>query len=383
MPTATKTAVVDAIRKGAYDYLAKPFEKAELLLAIRKAEERERLARENRTLKESLRSDASFDNIVARSEVMHAIFRTVRKVAAFKSTVLVTGESGTGKELIARAVHFASPRADKPFVAVNCGAIPETLLESELFGHVKGAFTDASRAKPGLFEEADGGTIFLDEIGALPLALQVKILRVLQEDEVRRVGDTRETPIDVRVVAATLDDLATMVDEGEFREDLFYRLNVIPLQLPPLRDRKDDIPLLCDHFLARYNQALGTAVAGYTPDALEALVGYHWPGNVRQLQNVIERAMVLCESERIGLDDLPPRVRDDRHGAGGLHSAVADQVDEDDLSIKKHTRTLERELIRRALVKTGGNRTHAAKLLELSHRALLYKIKDYELRDVK
>jgi len=376
-----KEATLDAIRRGAYDYIAKPFNRAELLLTIRKAEERERLARENQTLREALRGDVTFENIVARSEVMHEIFRTIRKVADFRSTILITGESGTGKELVARAIHFQSNRKDATFVPVNCGAIPESLLESELFGHVKGAFTDATRSKPGLFEEADGGTLFLDEIGSLPMSLQVKLLRVLQEHEIRRVGDTKPISVDVRVIAAGIEDLGELVERDEFREDLYYRLNVIPIHVPPLRERREDIQLLTEHFLDLYNDRLGTNIRAVSADAMQAITDYHWPGNVRQLQNVIERAVVLCEGNVIEPEDLPPRVRD--ADTDRLPPIVAEHIDEDDLSVKKASRALEKELIRRALIKTGGNRTHASKLLELSHRALLYKIKDYELRDVK
>jgi len=374
---------LEAIRLGAYDYIAKPFKRDELLLTLRKAEEREQLVRENTALKETLQRAAGFENIIARSDVMHEVFRTLRKVAGFNSTVLIQGESGTGKELIARAIHVQSQRRDHPFVAVNCGAIPDTLLESELFGHVKGAFTDASHAKAGLFEEAHRGTLLLDEIGELPLPLQVKLLRVLQEGELRRVGDTRARPIDVRVIAAGIDDLGELVKQGEFREDLFYRLNVIPIHLPPLRERRDDIPLLTEHFLERNNQRLGTRLRAFSADAMQALCDYHWPGNVRQLQNIIERAMVLSEGSIIELSDLPPKIRQAVGEPGPDAMRSVPFLSEDDLSIKRATRLLERYLITRALQRTQGNRTKAAKLVELSHRALLYKIKDYELQDVK
>ncbi len=376
-------AALTAIRRGAYDYLPKPFTRGELLLTLRKAEERERLVRENTSLREALKEEASFDNIIARSEIMHAVFRTIRKVANFKSTVLISGESGTGKELVAQAIHVHSGRRHQPFIPVNCGAIPEQLLESELFGHVKGAFTDASRSKAGLFEEADRGTLFLDEVGALPLSLQVKLLRVLQEGEIRRVGDNNTIPIDVRIVAAGIDDLDEVVRRGDFREDLYYRLNVIPIALPPLRERGEDIPLLANHFLVSLNERLGTKVRAIAPDAMDALTAFHWPGNVRQLQNILERALVLRESDVIKLADLPPRIAHPTPPHGKTATSLEAFISDDELSVKKATRALESELIRRALIKTSGNRTQAAKLLELSHRALLYKIKDFELQNVK
>jgi two-component system response regulator AtoC len=301
---------------------------------------------------------------------MRVVFRTLEKVADYKTTVLIEGESGTGKELVARALHERSSRASRSFVAVNCGAIPGTLLESELFGHKRGAFTDASSDKRGLFEEADGGTLFLDEIGELPLALQVKLLRALQEGIIRRLGDTRDVKIDVRVVAATVRDLGLEVKEGRFREDLYYRLNVLPLRVPPLRERREDIPLLVEHFLVKNNARLGTKMRGVSPRAHKLLLEYPWPGNVRELENTVERSVVLAEGDTLDEADLPERLR-----AG--KDAVQATLDAGELSIKKTTRVIEETLIRRALDKTRGNRTAAAKLLEISHRALLYKIKDY------
>jgi two-component system response regulator AtoC len=301
---------------------------------------------------------------------MRRVFEIIQKVADYKSTVLIAGESGTGKEMVAKALHTESTRRDKPFITVNCGAIPENLLESELFGHVKGAFTDASRDKKGLFEDADTGTLFLDEIGDLPLALQVKLLRVLQQSEIRRVGDNRTRPIDVRVVAASLHELADLVRLGRFREDLFYRLNVLPINLPPLRERREDIPLLVEHFVARYNAIMGNRIHGVSPQAMAMLTDYHWPGNVRELENVIERAMVLSETDVITVDSLPENLQQRPESLDALFQS-------DDLSIKKATRAIEQLLIRKALQETGGNRTAAARILELSHRALLYKIKEY------
>jgi two-component system response regulator AtoC len=363
---------IEAMKLGAYDYISKPFKTDEIVLTLKKAEERERLKRENVFLKEQIKKEYSFENFVGKSERMLGIFEMIKKIADYKSTVLISGDSGTGKELVARGVHSNSSRADNPFIAVNCGAIPENLLESELFGHVKGAFTDATRNKVGLFEEADKGTIFLDEIGELPLILQVKLLRVLQDEEIRRVGDTKAIKIDVRVIAATTKDLEKEVREGKFRDDLYYRLNVLPVSLPTLRERKEDIPLLVEHFIQRFNERLGMSVAGISQDALDVLVNFGWRGNVRQLENTIERSMIFVQGDKIELNDLPGDIRDASE-EGRLF------LDGSELSIKRSSRLLERELIKKALQKTNGNRTQAAKLLEISHRALLYKIKEYEV----
>jgi two-component system response regulator AtoC len=374
----SKEIAIEAMKRGAYDYLSKPFEAEEVLLLLRKAEERERLFRENVTLRRQLRSggqepETGLGEMVAKSGRMTDLFRTIRKIAEFKTTVLVGGESGTGKELVARAIHRLSPRSEGQFIAVNCGAIPATLLESELFGHRKGAFTDATRDRKGLFEEADGGTLFLDEIGELPLGLQVKLLRVLQEEEIRRLGDTQDLKVDVRVVAATARDLASEVKRGAFREDLYYRLNVLSIQLPPLRERREDIPLLVEHFIQRMNARMALNVTGTTSEAMRILIEAEWPGNVRELENTVERAMVLTEGDQIDLDSLPERLRE----PAGRAVPTPVPVSDDDLSIKRASRRAEEDLIRRALIRTGGNRTRAAELLEISHRALLYKIKEY------
>ncbi|MBP1725346.1 MAG: histidine kinase [Deltaproteobacteria bacterium] len=369
----TLDTAIDAMKRGAYDYVSKPFKADEILLTLRKAEERERLRRENRRLQQSIQERYSFANMIGRSPAMQEIFATITKVAEYKTTVLVTGESGTGKELIARAIHYHSPRANKPLVTVNCGAIPESLLESELFGHRKGAFTDAIRDKRGLFEEADGGSIFLDEIGELPRSLQVKLLRVLQEEEIKRLGDTRSIKIDVRVLAATTKDLAGEVKAGHFRDDLFYRINVLQVTVPPLRERAGDLGLLIQHFVDKTAKRLGLQVNQVDPAVLRALQRYVWPGNVRELENVIERAMVMAGGRTIELEDLPPALQEAQAQTSPL------LPDDGALSIKEASRRLERELIRRALEKTGGNRTQAAKLLEISHPALLYKIKEYGL----
>ena len=361
---------LEAMKAGAYDYLSKPFKHDEVLLVLRKAEEREALRRENRALKEAVRKQHQLGEMLGKSDAMQKVFRITEKVAAYTTTVLLSGPSGTGKELVARGIHQLSPRAGKPFVAVNCGAIPEALMESELFGHKRGAFTDASSDKRGLFEEAHHGTLFLDEVGELPLSLQVKLLRALQEGTVRRLGETKDVQVDVRVIAATVRDLSIEVKEGRFREDLYYRLNVLQIALPPLRDRAGDLPLLVDHFLEKYNARLGTRTRGVSPDALKLMVRYSWPGNVRELENMIERAVVLAEGDLLTVDDLPERLR-------AKEDPVALTLSGAELSIKHTTRVIEETLIRRALERTGGNRTAAARLLEISHRALLYKIKDY------
>jgi two-component system response regulator AtoC len=306
---------------------------------------------------------------------MQDIFRTISKVSDYKTTVLVTGESGVGKELVARAIHRRSGRRGGPFIAVNCGAIPENLLESELFGHKKGAFTDAIADRRGLFEDASTGTLFLDEIGELPLGLQVKLLRVLEDEQIRRLGETRDVKVDVRIVAATHRDLQAETKAGRFREDLFYRLNVLPIHIPPLRERREDVPLLIEHFVARNNTRLRSNIVGIDSEARRLLFEYGWPGNVRELENTIERAMVLAEGDQIVVGDLPERIRD-------AQDSVQMQLSSGELSVKKTTRIIEEILIRRALQKTRGNRTRAADLLEISHRALLYKIKDYRITDL-
>lgn len=377
----SRDVAIEAMKCGAYDYISKPFEADELVLLLRKAEERERLFHENQTLQRQIQEvglspEGTLGDLVAHSLCMVNLIRTVKKIAEFKTTVLIGGESGTGKELIARAIHRLSPRAQGAFIALNCGAIPESLLESELFGHRKGAFTDAHRDRKGLFEEANGGTLFLDEIGELPLVLQVKLLRVLQEGEVRRLGDSQDIKVDARVVAATARDLVREVAKGTFREDLYYRLNVVALQLPPLRSRREDIPLLVDHFISRMNARMGLKVRSTAPEVLRLFETYAWPGNVRELENAIERAIVLCNGEEIRLEDLPERIR----LAESARQPWGEQAkNPEDLSIKRASRRSEEHLIRQALIRTRGNRTRAAELLEISHRALLYKIKEYSI----
>ncbi len=366
---------VEAMQKGAYDYLPKPFTTAEVVLTLRKAEEREKLRREVTRLRKRVKADQRYPEIVAKSAGMREALELSTKVAQHPSTVLITGESGTGKELIARLTHTASPRASQAFVPITCGAIPENLLESELFGHVKGAFTGAHVDRAGLFEEAHCGTLFLDEIGELPTQLQVKLLRALQEGEVRPVGSSSPLKVDVRIIAATARDLEQEVRDGTFRSDLYYRINVVRIHLPPLRQRTEDIPLLTRHFIERFAKQLGINVSGFEPAAMKLLLAHPWYGNVRQLENVVERAMVLSEGPTVGPEDLPDYVRHPETSVEGPFEALP----ADELSIKKQTADLEHRLISRALQVTDGNRTKAADLLDLSYRALLYKIRDYGL----
>ena len=373
----TDDLAIEAIQRGAYDYLAKPFQPSEVRLTLLKAHERERLRRKSELLQRDMRQSLGERSIVAASDGMIELLEMLDRTAGYKSTVLVTGESGTGKEVIARAIHAQSPRRESPFVAVNCGAIPENLLESELFGHAKGAFTGANRAHRGLFAEADQGTLFLDEIAEMPVALQVKLLRAIQEEEIRPVGESKSQQVDVRVIAATARNLEREITEGRFREDLFYRLNVVRLEVPPLRDRRDDIPLLVDHFLARFREQLGRPVRAVADDALDLLVGYAWPGNVRELENLIERAVILSDGETVEASALPRVV-----STSVAAKAIAEGDDQnEDLCLKRARQVFEAGVIRKALARTGGNRTHAAKVLEISHRALLYKIKGYGIRD--
>jgi two-component system response regulator AtoC len=371
----TIDTAIEAMKLGAYDYISKPFKTDEVYLTLKKAEERESLRQENRLLKERIKkieSNYHFGNLVAKSEAMQSTLRVAAKAAQYKTTVLILGDSGTGKELIARAIHFEGDRSNMPLVPVNCGGIPETLLESELFGYKKGAFTGADKNKKGLFQEAEGGTIFLDEIGELPLALQVKLLRALQENEIRMIGDSKSTEIDVRVVAATAKDLEAEVKKGTFREDLFYRLNVLTIKIPPLCDRPEDIPLLCDHFVERFNSTLNKKIKGIAPAAMSLLLEYPWPGNVRELENAIERAMVLSE-EALLLPEHFPVEFGQRFSANQLNDAF------NGYSLKAAQKLMEKNLITSALTHTGGNRTQAARLLEISHPSLLSKIKSYNI----
>jgi two-component system, NtrC family, response regulator AtoC len=365
--------VVQAMNLGARDYLAKPFKSEdEILITLQKVEERDRLQRENVRLRREVEHKYTFSNIVAKSSKMTSIFETISKIADYKTTVLITGESGTGKELIAKAIHYNSSRRDMPLVGINCGGIPETLLESELFGYVKGAFTDAYRGKKGLFEEATGGTLFLDEIGEMPMSLQVKLLRAVQEEEIRPLGETRTVKLDVRIIAATSKNLREEVKNDKFREDLFYRINVLTIEMPPLRERKEDIPLLIDHFLAKFNNRLGLKIEKMDSECLERLLEHSWPGNVRELENAIERSMVLSNGKEISADFLPKELlRLSGHETEENFYLTGN-------SIKRNTKRMERQLIALALAQTGGNKTKAAVLLELSLPALLYKMKEYK-----
>ena len=366
-------SAVDAIKRGAYDFIQKPFRADQVLLVLNKAIEREGLRQEVMQLHEEIAALRAPNGIVGHSASLQQAIAVARKVSKHPSTVLITGESGSGKELIANLIHEAGPRAKAPFVAVNCGAIPEHLLESELFGHARGAFTGAVEQRSGLFEEADGGTLFLDEIGELPVPLQVKLLRALQEGEVRPIGDNTPRSVDVRVIAATSRDLEAEVRAGRFRADLFYRVNVVRIQLPALRERREDIPDLVRHFVTVYNKRLALRISGASPAAMRCLMDYPWPGNVRELENVVERSMVLADGSRIEVEHLPAAVQ------SRTAAPAPGEEDDIDLSVKRRTEALERALIERALRQTSGNRTHAARLLDLSHRALLYKIKEYGL----
>jgi two-component system response regulator AtoC len=369
----TTDTAIEAVKKGAYDFVSKPFKPDEIVITLRKLEERERLSQEN----ESLRLEVArhSQELIGAEGGLRDVVEVAARVAVAPVTVLVTGESGTGKEVLSKSIHAWSPRAGQRFVAVNCGAIPEALLESELFGHERGAFTGAIKRHLGLFEQADGGTLLLDEVGEIPLGLQVKLLRALEERRVRRVGGTHDLPVDVRILAATSRDLPELVEAGAFREDLYYRLNVVRLHMPALRDRPQDIPQLVGHFLERHASRMGRPRPSVSAQALALLEGYAWPGNVRQLENACERAVLLARGTSVRLADLPPEIRGERPS----EEEPEQLPDGEDLSIKRRLAALERELIRRALERTGGNRSQAARILEISYKALVYKIRDYGL----
>ncbi len=366
--------VSQAFKLGADDFLAKPFQSDdEVLLTLRQAEDKAHLQKENYRLQHELEEKYLFSNIVAQSRVMMNIFQTITKIADYKTTVLITGESGTGKELIAKAIHYSSIRKNKALVDINCGGIPETLLESELFGYVKGAFTDANRTKKGLFEEADGGTLFLDEIGDMPLPLQVKLLRALQEEEIRPLGQGQSTSVDVRIIAATAKKLRDEVNNKNFRDDLFYRINVLSIEVPPLRRRKEDIPLLVEYFVQKFNKRLGLSIESVEKNCMQRLIQYEWPGNVRELENVIERSMALSDGEVLSTGTMPIELLK-------IPAISADaELGFDGFSIKKNRAIMEKTLIKKALEETGGNKTKAASILEISIPALLYKIKEFEI----
>ena len=373
---ASVETAIDAMKEGAHDYIAKPFKEDEILIVLEKALASQRILAENRRFRREIEAHFDFSNIIGRSKPVREILDRIRRVADTKSTVLLLGESGTGKELFARAIHYNSPRKDRPLVTVNCGAIPGNLLESELFGHATGAFTGADRESLGLFEEAHGGSLFLDEVGEIPLELQVKLLRAIQEGEIRRLGENQARRVDVRYIAATNRDLEADVEAGRFREDLFYRLNVVPVRIPPLRERREDIPMLAKYFLDKHCEAHGRGRKILSPELIEALMASPWRGNVRELENAVEQAVVLSEGEVLGPGDFhgspPPttsevevRLPRDRFDFKGTIEAV--------------TAAAERQLIDMALRKVEGNRTRAAELLGIGRRTLLYKIKEHGL----
>jgi two-component system, NtrC family, response regulator AtoC len=365
---------IKAIKLGAFDFIAKPFQPDEILISLKKAQEKMELRKENTLLKKQINEIENrykFNNIVAKSKKMMSVFKLLNKISDYNTTVLITGESGTGKELIAKAIHFNSNRNHKPLIPVNCGGIPENLLESELFGYKKGAFTGADKNKKGLFEEADQGILFLDEIGELPLSLQVKLLRVLQENEIRPLGGTDTKTIDVRIITATSKNLKEEVAKGKFREDLFYRLNVMHIELPPLRNRLEDIPLLCDFFIDRYNTKFVKNIQKISTSGLSKLFNHNWPGNIRELENIIERAILLSEETVLDPDDLY------------IQSVLRRKSDfaenSSEFSLKEAKKRIEKHMITKALQRTGGNRTKSSKLLEISHPSLLAKIKQYKI----
>jgi two-component system response regulator PilR (NtrC family) len=374
---STETAIA-AIKKGAYDYLTKPFKVDEIQVVVERALEKQALVRDNATLREKVQDAYKLASLLGRSAPMQRVFDLIRKIAPTKTNVLVTGESGTGKELVARALHAEGARAQRPFVAVNCGAIPDTLIESELFGHVRGAFSGAVAAKDGLFVAADGGTLFLDEIAELPMPMQVKLLRALQERKVKPVGGTEERPVDVRVIAATNRDLDAEVAQGGFRQDLYYRLNVIQVHLPPLRARRDDIPLLVEHFVRRYAAELGKRMngAGVSPEALSALCAYDYPGNVRELENIAERAVTLEPSSVIQRSALP----DFGQKPGARPAPV--EIPAEGVELDRLVMDYEREIVTRALKQVGGVRKDCARLLGITFRSLRYRLEKLGIASV-
>jgi len=364
---------VEAMRKGAYDYLTKPFDNDELLLVIERAFDHLRLVEEVDSLRKALQEKYTFENIVGASPPMQRLFEQMRRVCETNATVLIQGESGTGKELVAKAIHYNSPRKEKPLVSVNCGAVPVELIESEFFGHERGAFTDAKERKIGKFEQASGGTLLLDEIGELPIDAQVKLLRVLDERLVVRVGGKESVPVDVRVLAATNKDLEREVDAGRFRLDLLFRLNIFAMTVPPLRERKDDIPLLVERFIGKYNRELGLSISSVSDGAIRALMDYSWPGNVRDLENAVQSAMILARGDVLTVDDLPLRLRGypNMNGETALEAVGLEEL------IERHTGRMEERLIRETLEKYAGSRTATAAALKISRKTLFNKMKKY------
>jgi two-component system response regulator PilR (NtrC family) len=364
--TSTESAI-EAMKAGAYDYVSKPFDVEELKVLVQKALEKTQLVAQNVHLQRELEQKYTFANIIGKSRPMREIFSLVRRIAPTHSTVLVHGESGTGKELIARAIHYTGPRTRQRFLSINCGALPENLLESELFGHERGAFTGAVREKKGLFHEADRGTLFLDEISEMTPTMQVKLLRVLQNKVVRKVGGNVEEPVDVRIIAATNRKLQDMISEGTFREDLYYRINVLPVHLPPLRHRRDDIPLLVDHFIRRFSEGQRLPERRMTVEAMAILEEYYWPGNVRELENIIERALALSSGDAITPDDLPPHLLQQQHE----HRALV-TLPEDGIDLEDYLDDIRRHLMDQALSRCEGVQTRAAEVLQMSFRSFRY-----------
>ena len=373
---ASADTAIKAMKEGAYDYITKPFKVEEIKLIIKNALEKKNLQKENIFLKQVVRDRYHFENIIGQSSKMLALYDLLEKVAPTKTNILITGESGTGKELAAKAIHFNSPRKEKPFVTLNCGAIPEPLIESELFGHMKGAFTDAIATKKGLFEVADEGTIFLDEISELPLLMQVKLLRVLQDKEFKRVGGTEDIRVDVRIISATNKDLEEAVREKRFREDLFYRLNVIQIKLPRLRERREDIPLLTDHFLKKYSEELNKNISRISSEALRILLNYEFPGNVRELQNIIERAVALETTQELTTQNLSSYLDEQIPLKKG---PVDLEIPNEGIDLEKVVGDLERTLLLKALDKTKGIKKKAAELLHINFRSMRYRLEKYGL----
>jgi two-component system response regulator PilR (NtrC family) len=375
---ASAETAVTAMKKGAYDYISKPFKIEDIQLIVKNALEKRKLAAENRFLKTALNDRFQISNIIGKSEPIKKIFDLVEKVAQSRATVLITGESGTGKELIAKAIHFNGNRKNYPFVSINCGAMPENLLESELFGYEKGAFTGADSMKLGLMESASKGSFFFDEVGDSPLSTQVKLLRVLQENEIMRLGGTQPIPVDLRIIAATNSNLSSLVEDKSFREDLYYRLNVIPIHLPPLRERREDIPDLVEYFIGKYNTRHNkTYIQGIDPDALKVFERYPWPGNVRELENVIERAVVLETGEKISKTSLPDELLSDL----SLEKFQVPELDQSNIDLEKTLDQIEKEMIANALMRSDGIINKAAETLNLSFRSMRYRIEKHKLRD--
>ena len=373
---ASADTAIKAMKEGAYDYITKPFKIEEIKLIIKNALEKKNLQKENILLKQVVRDRYHFGNIIGQSPKMVVLYDLLEKVSPTKTNILITGESGTGKELVAKAIHYNSPRKEKPFVTLNCGAIPESLIESELFGHMKGAFTDAIATKKGLFEVADEGTIFLDEISELPLLMQVKLLRVLQDKEFKRVGGTEDIRVDVRIISATNKDLEEGVKEKRFREDLFYRLNVIQIKLPPLRDRKEDVQILANHFLKKYSEELNKNIAKISPEALPILLNYEYPGNVRELQNIIERAVALESNQELTAHNLSSYLNEQPLLRKG---PIDIEIPNEGIDLEKMVEDLERTLLLKALDKTKGIKKKAAELLHINFRSMRYRLEKYGL----